>query len=163
MNWTKASAVAEILSSIAILVTLLYLVIEIGQNTEALEAASRQGVLDNSLETLYTAVGDPEIWLSYVKPELTDTERVRMSAYLFGLTQRGQVNWAQYQAGALPETGWLIFQQGLIGTLKYARTRQWWDYYVSRSTFQPAFAEHVNSILAETPIATQLNDIEAFD
>jgi uncharacterized membrane-anchored protein len=31
MNWTKASAVAEILSSVAILATLVYLVIEIQQ------------------------------------------------------------------------------------------------------------------------------------
>ena len=35
MNWTKASAAAEILSSVAILATLVYLAIEIQQSAEA--------------------------------------------------------------------------------------------------------------------------------
>ena len=42
MNWNKTSAIAEILSSFAILVTLVYLTIEIGQNRATLQANSRQ-------------------------------------------------------------------------------------------------------------------------
>ncbi len=64
MNWTKASAVAEILSSVAILITLLYLVIEIGQNTEALQATSRDASLEGDIQRLFQAVNTPEIWLT---------------------------------------------------------------------------------------------------
>lgn len=35
IDWTKWSAVAEMVSSIAILITSIYLTIEIGQNSEA--------------------------------------------------------------------------------------------------------------------------------
>ena len=45
MNWTKASAVGEILSSIAILATLVYLGLEIQQNADATEAETRQAML----------------------------------------------------------------------------------------------------------------------
>ena len=38
MNWTKWSSIAEIVSSIAILMTLIYLTLEIRQNTDAIQA-----------------------------------------------------------------------------------------------------------------------------
>ena len=47
MNWTKASAIAETLSSVAILITLVYLVVEIQQNAEATQAETRQAILDS--------------------------------------------------------------------------------------------------------------------
>ena len=52
MNWTKASAMAEILSSIAILVTLIYLAIEIQQNTDATQAEIRQSTLESDQQHL---------------------------------------------------------------------------------------------------------------
>ncbi len=137
--------------------------IEIGQNTAALEADSRQAVLDNSLQTLYTAVNEPEIWLSFVKPNLTEAERVRLSAYLFSMTQRGTIGWQQYQTGAADEASWLAFEGPLTSTLTYPQPRKWWGHMASIASFEPTFQERVNGLLEDMPIETQLPDIQAFD
>ncbi len=61
MNWTKASAVAEILSSVAILITLVYLVVEIQQNAEATQADTRQAVLASDQQFLELLIDSPEL------------------------------------------------------------------------------------------------------
>ena len=103
MNLTRLSAIAEITSSIAVLATLIYLTIEIQQNTQVLEASSRQAALENATAQLELAVNVPEIWLSTVNPNLTDSEKVRLSAYLFAVVERGRTNWRHYQAGSMDE------------------------------------------------------------
>jgi hypothetical protein len=87
MNWAKLSGIAEILSSIAVLVTLVYLTIQIRQNTEALQANSRDAALENSTNALYLQVNEPELVLSRTKPHLSDTERVKLSAFNFALLE----------------------------------------------------------------------------
>ncbi len=52
MNWTKASAAAEILSSVAILATLVYLAIEIQQSAEATQANTRQAMFASDQQFL---------------------------------------------------------------------------------------------------------------
>ena len=163
MNWTKASAVAEILSSAAVLITLIYLVVEIGQNTAALEATSREALLENSVQTLQQVIAEPALWLDQVKPNLTDEERVRLSAHLFTMTQRGQIAWQQLQVGALDEATWARLEGPLIDTLSHSESRKWWTFFDPESEFEPTFREHVNGLLEDRPIVTQLSDIQAFD
>jgi len=160
MNWTKASAMAEILSSVAILVTLVYLAIEIRQNSATLEASTQQAQLDTNIQTLNVAMNNPEIWLSRVKPTLTEEESVRLSAYLIAVVLRGQVAWQQHQTGALNTKGWGAAKQAVIGNLKYTQCRRWWR--TAKDWFDPDFSDHISGILADTPIDDQLDDVELF-
>ena len=160
MNWTKASAVAEILSSVAILITLLYLVVEIGQNTEALQASSRDSSLEGDIQRLFQAVNTPEIWLNSVNPNMTDAEKISQSAYLFTLYRLRERDWLQYQAGAMDEQTWSAYQIGLIGDLKYSEVRKWWNYYFADTTGND-FVDYVNGLLEDIPITTELSDIRA--
>ena len=162
MNWTKASAVAEILSSVAILVTLVYLVVEIGQNTRALEASTRQASVDGDLQRLFQAVNSPEIWLNQMNPDMTDAEKISQSAYLWTMYRLRERDWRQYQAGALDEASWRTYQLGLIGTLAKPQARKWWDYFFSDTTGNE-FVDYVNDLLEGIPITTENPDIRAFD
>ena len=56
VDWTKWSAVAEIVSSIAILVTLGYLAIQTSQNTQA---CIRQSMLTDEREMLFKQMDYP--------------------------------------------------------------------------------------------------------
>ena len=162
MNWTKASAVAEILSSVAILVTLLYLVIEIGQNTSALQASTRQSSVEADLQQLHQAINSPEIWLNSVNPNMTDSEKVQLSAYLWGMYRLRQADWLQYEAGAMDETTWLAYQVGLTGNLETPQGRKWWNFFFSETTGDD-FVDYVNGLLENMPITTELPDIRALD
>ena len=161
MNWTKLSAVAETLSSVAVLVMLIYLTIELKQNTLVLESNTRQTTLDNAFDLLDQVIENPDIWLSFVKENLTEAERVRLSAYLFSVTERGQAGWLQYQAGALDEASWLRVQVPVVSNLQFTQGNKWWEYF--QSGFEPGFRDHVNSLLEGRPILTQLGEATAFD
>jgi hypothetical protein len=161
MNLTRLSAIAEITSSIAVLVTLVYLTIEIQQNTQVLEANSRQAALENGTAQLQLAVNVPEIWLSTVNPNLTDSEKVRLSAFLFAVVERGRTNWRQYRAGAMDEASWLDVQGSLVSEMSTLQGRKWWKYFSPE--FEKSFREHIDEQLRGQPIRTALPDVRAFD
>lgn len=161
MNLTRLSAIAEITSSIAVLVTLVYLTIQIQQNTQVLEANSRQAALENATAQLDLAVNVPEIWLSTVNPNLTEAEKVRLSAYLFAVVERGRTNWRQYRAGAMDEASWLDVQGSLVSEMSTLQGRKWWKFFSPE--FEKTFREHVNEQLKGQPIRTALPDVRAFD
>jgi len=163
MNWTKTSAIAEILSSIAILVTLVYLTIEIAQNKAILQANSRQAQQASDSESLSQVLDAPELWLNLSNPNMTDSEKVRLSAYLISFVVRRQTAWLQFQAGAIDEATWAGNQFGLLDVLSYSESRKWWSFYHSISAFDPGFSEYVSQLLEAEPIRMRLSDLQAFD
>ena len=60
-NWTKWSSVAEIISSIAILVTLVYLAIQTQQNTVTLNSIASQGLQTQIENVLELPASDAEL------------------------------------------------------------------------------------------------------
>jgi len=154
MNWTKTSAIAETLSSVAILITLVYLVVEIGQNTSALEASSRQASLDGDVQWLYQAVNAPELWTDMVNPDMTLEEKNRLGAYLSAFMRIRERDWLQYNAGALDERTWLTYQNSISFMLALEQARNWWD-FISEQIYDLEFVEYVNSSLEDVPIVTQ--------
>ena len=155
MNWTKASAIAEILSSVAILITLVYLVVEIGQNTSALEASSRQASLDADVQWLYQVTNAPELWTNAFNANMTDAEKTSLMAYLSAFMRMRELEWLQYQAGALDERTWLTYQNSVSVLLAWEQNRNWWD-FIAEQIFDLEFVEYVNSSLEDVPIVTQM-------
>jgi len=70
MNWTKLSAISEILSSVAILVTLIYLGVQTQQNADAIQADTRQEILAADQQFLMSFVADPGLEVLRYKPEV---------------------------------------------------------------------------------------------
>ncbi len=80
MNWTKWSAISEIGSSIAILVTLGYLAVQTQQSTIAINAESRTALWELQIGALDHLIQNPSIVTSWDQPEsLTDEQKVVLS------------------------------------------------------------------------------------
>ena len=82
--------------------------------------------------------------LNLSNPDMTDTDKVRLSAYLISFVIRRQTAWLQYQAGAIDEATWAGNEFGLIEVLSYSESRKWWQFYDSISAFDPGFSEYVS-------------------
>ena len=52
MNWNKLKSIADFLGTLAVILTLVYMAIEIRQNTATLKASTSQAELDASIQTL---------------------------------------------------------------------------------------------------------------
>jgi hypothetical protein len=87
MKIEKLSAWSEIVSSIAILLTLVYLAIQTGknaaqtrQNGEAIKVSTRQQMLGTDMAFLRDIFTDPEITILQYKQDLTDIEKAKIAA-----------------------------------------------------------------------------------
>ena len=163
MTWTKMSALAEILSSVAILATLVYLAIEIQQNAEATQADVRQAMLASDQQFLELLVEDPDLNLLWYKTELTDEERVRLSYLLITQLRMRENNWLQYESGILDGETWQTYRGSLVAVLSARQTRAWWKNFGVERIFDLRFVSLVDRLLENQPLFEQSPHITAFD
>lgn len=161
MRWTKWSSIAELLSSIAILVTLVFLTIEIRQNTVAIQANSLDGALAGDLRLLDNLVQDPDLWFLYYKDELTDADKVRLYHHLAAFMRVQERNWLLHRSGALDEAEFATYQSGFVGTLLAPNPRKWWGNL--QATTNPGFASYINEILGGRATITADDTLGAFN
>jgi hypothetical protein len=69
------TAITGITSSIAILVTLVFLVVQMQQNTEAIQASSRQAIVAEDVQYLYRLSDNTDLIFNRYKPQLTDEDQ----------------------------------------------------------------------------------------
>jgi hypothetical protein len=163
MNWTKASAAAEILSSVAILVTLVYLVIEIQQNAEATQANTRQAILESDQQLLQLFIDSPELNLLWYKPELTDEEKVRLSYFLLTHMRMRESNWFQYESGTLDDRTWRSYRATIVAVLSAPRTRAWWENFGVERLFDLDFVSVVDNLIADEALFDRSYHVAVFD
>ena len=108
MKLEKLAALAEIVSSFAIVATLLYLAIQTKQNTEALQTAAQQATLDGELDWLNSVIAYPEVLLKD-RDDLTITDRARLTAFAAKLLRTRELIWIQYNNGILDEQTFLPY------------------------------------------------------
>ena len=154
-SWTKYSAIAEILSSIAILVTLLFLAYETKQNTEALEAqlgsnrvAARAAIFELAYKPLEFRMNSPRIYKNLRSDDpLSVEEEGELDGYMQGIWVAREFVWLQYQDGALDQA---TFETMMADTHFFSipRMRAWWD-SSAEVYFDPAFVDYINSRIQE--------------
>jgi hypothetical protein len=152
MNWTKWSSIAEIVSSIAILMTLIYLTLEIRQNTDAIQADAREGAMQGDVGWLYQMVQDPElnILLNQREP-LTEAEATKLQAYLIAFMRLKEVNYLQYKTGVLDPESWANYQTSIVnGPLASRNGRNWWFNFGS-VLFDRELAAQISEALKAAP------------
>ncbi|MGR8949136.1 MAG: hypothetical protein ACU84Q_13895 [Gammaproteobacteria bacterium] len=152
MNWDAAGAIGEIVGAIAVVVTLLFLVRQLRQNTIALklqsERASSDAIHNWSLTMMHPDVATA-VSSSYfnegdeLKPyEMAATEHFSMSILI--ALQQDYFDWKRgYQSDEL----WAS-RAGLIeGVFASSYVRKWWATIGNRYVV-PEFQDLVNEIIA---------------
>jgi len=147
--WVRSSAIAEIVSSVAVLVTLIYLSVQIQQNTEAIHSQSRQAVLSSAQDELFLRVQFPEMDMALVKDEIpTQREQLMLNSWLVGALRARQFSWLQYNAGTIDEAQWNTEVVVISNVLSTPRARQWWE-KIGRASFAPDFGAFVDGVIRD--------------
>lgn len=148
------SAIAEIIGAIAIIVTLAYLAIQTKQNTLAVQASTRQGMLDADREIILYLAANPEIDEYFFKPELTDNEKRRLVSFLLAMIRTRENNWLQHRTGSIDERTWVAYRRALVGTVtRCARAKNVWK-LIAPMGFDQEFVDEIERMLAETEVQT---------
>ena len=107
MKLKRCALVAEIVGSIAVVVTLTILILEVRENTEESRVANRQSVVDDLREHLLVRAQSPSLAaaLSAVMSgqELTPTQQSQYVGYLFAVIKSVEEAYFQYSEGRLDQ------------------------------------------------------------
>lgn len=113
MTIQELGAIGELIGGIAVIVTLIYLAVQVRQNTRMNAALIRQNFYDATQRQILTAVESPEFndvmhrsWSS--DEALTGGEQVQIWRHMQGVLMGYQGAYEQYKSGALPEKDWLL-------------------------------------------------------
>lgn len=151
MNWTKASALAEIVSSIAIVITLVYLGIQTQQvarqteqNTAAVISNVRQQSLDTEVSMLFKMI-------DYADEVPGDRPVAEVRADLIiGIAIRiRETQWLQFQDGLLDERTWNTYMRVMLIQLSVNEAmKTYWVRNSNEGIFTQGFVDEVNRALA---------------
>jgi len=164
MNWADLSALSEILGSVAIVITLIYLSIQTRQNADATKANTRQEVLAADQLLLLNFVTDPELELLRYKPDLTDEEKARLGWVFITFVRMRENNWLQYKNGVLDRDTWESYRASIVAMLGSCRGKAWWqNYVVNPGIWDTQFTSEVTELLANAPTRDRSSVLAAFD
>ena len=140
MNWDAIGAVGELVGSVAVLVTLIYLALQIRQNTHATRAASHHAITD-ALNQLNLDIANndavAQIWLAGMddRASLNDLQRERYDALLRAYMHVCDTMYYQAQVGAGDHGLWKAEETYLNRILTSNGGKSWFEEnYASIST-----------------------------
>jgi len=136
MNWTAISSISDLVGATAVVISLLYVAVQLRQNTKAIQASSRQGVLDGDLglisEYMNHAV-DPHLIGDDVKLS-AENERRFFWLVVKALRIR-EFAWHQYNSGILDESTWQSYMAPVPGIFSTDRARSVLEAYTGSAEF----------------------------
>jgi hypothetical protein len=149
MDWDAIAAISEIIGTTAVVISLIYVGIQIRHSTAVARSTARQSVTELMLESTSNLVEDCSLAAAFVKEmkgeELDDVEHLR----LLGRAYLAMRNWEnihyQYRIGMLTSDEWQGFRANLEAILEWPSTRNYWQN--EKQFYSAAFRTEVNKIL----------------
>jgi len=157
MKLKKLSALAELVSAIAIVVTLAYLAIQTQQNTAAVQASVRQAMVADDVELIRQLLDYPILYSARSgDTNLSDENLIRINAYALGFIRSRENQWLQYQNGVIDERSWRTYQAAIPSMLNSELMRSWWRSRSTKGEFDEGFVTDVNKLLDANPVRAAL-------
>lgn len=138
-------------ANLGVLVGIVFLIIEIKQNTALHNSDSRKALLSNDQTSLLVALDHHDIFQKMSQPEkLSQADQYRLS-FIFAIDLRNrEFEYFQYMSGSLDENTWKSYKDLILMNHATERGRIWWE-KVGREVVNPKFAEMVDQMLANQP------------
>jgi hypothetical protein len=154
MERSKLADLSEIVSSIAIIITLIYLIIEINQNTDAIRTQTAQSILQAGQAELAMMVENPDIPLNIPSTKaLTPEQNVVLDAYFASHMRNREFAWLQYKNDTIDEGNWESELMVMSVWLDSHRFRIWWN-KLGRYYSREEFTIFVDQLIEDAPPAT---------
>jgi hypothetical protein len=146
MNWEAIGAIGEIVGAIAVVITLVYLSVQMRTNTAAINQASIQATLLGRGEATRWVAGDQELnslmWRGATNPEqLSNEEKQRYILLMGGVVRPLELAYIDYQAGRMSEALW----KPQLETMIYWFAQPGFKMFIKEygQTLYPDFVSHI--------------------
>jgi hypothetical protein len=150
MNWEAVGATANLFTAVGVIATLIYLSIQIRQNTKAVRSSSIQNLVQSFSTTAQAAVENeyiiPLLLKANAGPEaLTQEERARLHFWLIMTFRRFEGVYFQRDLGIVDAEVIDGFERSQMAILASKSAQQWWAN--SKEIFNSGFVSYVEKLL----------------
>ena len=159
MDWEIAASIAEIVSAIAVVVSLLYLANEVRQNTIASRAESHQHWMDTQTNVNRATSDDPEVAALIVRANkdydsLKDEEIVRLQFVFYNHFNQWHLAFTTQQKSLMDDEMLNVVTRGYIGYLQssVAFQRMW---EACGYAYDEAFRSYVDDVIENSALKHQ--------
>ena len=132
MNLQDLANIGELVGGLGVLVTLIYLAIQIRQNTATQRRASRLETTRAMTEWYSLVMVDPVMvnlfGRGFQEPEsLSPDERARFLWLVGAFVSRVEEIYSQYEANLINEDLWFQYRGVVLSMLENAAVKEWWE------------------------------------
>ena len=148
MSIQDLGAIGELLAAIATLATLVYLALQIKQNTRAVKTSVADSVLNSAQTSISLLTDTPTnayVWTKGATEydSLTDEQQDQYRLMMIGQFNTSDMMYWNYRKGTLDEELWSRQETWIAGWLTHPNALSLWDSYKVFVT--PAFADYVDA------------------
>ena len=158
----ELGALGEFISSIAVLVTLVYLAIQTRQAQQALQSASLHTAIATMNQNTQNVVASREyteiVLKGLANEELAVSEWFRFILWLTGMFHVFQQHYLDSQRGLGDRRVWAAEERAMRDMLGNPGVARWWHEAPARP-FTDVFVDHVNAVLESTQETTQFRSL----
>ena len=157
MNWEAIGAVAELLGALGVIATLVYLSIQIRQNTRMMKSTALQSIADTAVGISTTLATDPMLATSLIRAvndeELEEDEKLRLWSW-YGLNFRNFENYfVQHAAGVVTTDVFESRMESFKILLKSNQNLVYWER--ARHVHDTSFAEYVDKLIKQNKVDSE--------
>ena len=165
MDWNIAVSLAELISAIAVIISLIYLATEVKSNTKALKASAGfdaslhmselNEVLFQSIlgDTIYQQGGElrlakivSKFYDSTASPDdLSPSDHLLLAFVHRAVFQKIEAEFYLYQHGFLESTQWEARRSWACGLIELPVPRHWWESEIEQGIFRPEFVAAITA------------------
>jgi len=151
MNWDAIAAIGQVVGAVLVGVTLVYLAIQLRQNTSAMKSSTFLSVSTQMGSNMEIFATHADVAPLFIKAQagldaLSATERVRFGFLMMMAFRRVETVVVQRHLGAIDPELTLGFERSAMSALRAPGTRQWWE--TAKGGFSDLFATWVDQQLA---------------
>lgn len=146
MNWEAMGAIGEVVGAVGVIVSLLYLALQIRQSSNVTRSATRQAISTTQIELVMRIAENPDLratigrWYEDGSTPMQDDDicdfmlrRAMLRAY--------ENQYHQFKYGTFDADMWNTYSDGIKSTLLSAKGRAWWE--MNRSQYSSDFVSFV--------------------
>ncbi len=162
MTISEVGAIANLLSAIAVIGTLIYLSRQVKQGNLLARAHARQRMVEQTNDELYRLADDADLRECFVKRELSSEEQGKLHFFLLAAMRQREWEWFQHRDGVINEDCAKAYFGVIALHLGIARTRHWWS-TVGRVGFNLDFVTEVDTFLSGREPINYFSEILSYD
>ena len=155
MNWDAIGAIAELIGGVAVLITLIYLSIQVKQNSRMQRQQNVTEQTNRCIGSGQLMASDPEFADIFQRAlnnmELTATEFMRLSGFFFAILTDFEEMYYTHKAGEQSEFRWQNLNTHVHWQIKPGTKGNEWWHAMKHNFYTKEFIEYVDHLLVNGP------------